>query len=100
MLSWIPSIAPSNIQFYNGTMFEDWKGDLLVTSLKFRMLIKLEIENKKIVNEEIILRGCKMHKEPCHNIGRIRDIEIDKSGGIYIITDEPKSSLWKISKQN
>ena len=100
MLSWVPSIAPSNIQFYNGTMFGEWKGDLLVTSLKFRMLIKLEIENKKIVNEKIILRGCKMHKEPCHNIGRIRDIEIDKSGGIYIITDEPESSLWKIAKQN
>ena len=100
LLSWVPSIAPSNIQFYNGTMFGDWIGDLLVTSLKFRMLIKLEIENKKVVNEEIILRGCKMHKEPCHNIGRIRDIEIDKSGGIYIITDEPESSLWKIAKQN
>ena len=100
LLSWIPSIAPSNIQFYNGNMFEDWKGDLLVTSLKFHMLIKLEIKNNKVVNEEIIFRGCKIHKEPCHKIGRIRDIEIDKSGSIYIITDEPESSLWKFSKKN
>ena len=98
LISWVPSIAPSNIQFYNGNMFEDWKGDLLVTSLKFHMLIKLEIKNNKVVNEEIIFRGCKIHKEPCHKIGRIRDIEIDKSGGIYIITDEPESSLWKIFK--
>jgi len=97
LISWIPSIAPSNIQFYNRNMFEDWKGDLLVTSLKFHMLIKLEIKNNKVVNEEIIFRGCKIHKEPCHKIGRIRDIEIDKSGGIYIITDEPESSLWKLS---
>ena len=100
LISWVPSIAPSNIQFYNGNMFEDWKGDLLVTSLKFHMLIKLEIKNNKVVNEEIIFRGCKIHKEPCHKIGRIRDIEIDKSGGIYIITDEPESSLWKFSKKN
>ena len=78
----------------------DWKGDLFVTSLKYHMLIKLSIENNKVVNEEVILRGCKMHKEPCYHIGRIRDIEIDKSGGIYIITDEPESSLWKISNQN
>ena len=98
LLSWVPSIAPSNIQFYNKNMFEDWKGDLLVTSLKFRMLIKLEIKNNKVVNEEIILRGCEMHKQPCHNIGRMRDIEIDSSGAIYIITDEPNSSLWKIYK--
>ena len=100
LLSWVPSIAPSNIQFYNGNMFEDWKGDLLVTSLKFHMLIKLEIKNNKVVNEEIIFRGCKIHKEPCHKIGRIRDIEIDKSGSIYIITDEQESSLWKFSKKN
>ena len=64
------------------------------------MLIKFEIKNNKVINEEIILRGCKIFKKSCHNIGRIRDIEIDKSGGIYIITDESESSLWKISKQN
>ena len=98
LLSWVPSIAPSNIQFYQGNIFEDWEGDLLVTSLKFGMLIRLEIKNNTIVNEEIILRSCKMFKDPCHNIGRIRDIEIDKSGAIYIITDEPDSSLWKIYK--
>ena len=101
LLSWVPSIAPSNIQFYNGNMFQDWKGDLLVASLKFHMLVKLDMENSQIVNEEIILRGCKMYKKPCHGdntVGRIRDIETDKKGRIYIITDEPESALWRISK--
>ena len=98
LLSWVPSIAPSNIQFYSGSMLNDWEGDLLVTSLKFHMLIKLEIENSQIINEEIILRGCKMFKKPCNKVGRIRDIEIDKKGRIYIITDESESSLWRISK--
>ena len=90
-----------NIQFYNGNIFQDWKGDLLVASLKFHMLVKLDMENSQIVNEEIILRGCKMYKKPCHGdntVGRIRDIETDKKGLIYIITDEPESSLWRISK--
>jgi len=98
LLSWVPSIAPSNIQFYNHNMFKDWKGDLLVTSLKFHMLLKLEFKNNKLIKEEIILRGCKKHKEPCKKIGRMRDIEIDKSGNIYIISDEPGSSLWKLTK--
>ena len=62
------------------------------------MLIKLKIKNNKIEDEEIILRSCRKHKKPCHKIGRIRDVEIDKSGNIYIITDEPNSSLWKINK--
>ena len=82
-------------------MFEKWKGDLLVTSLKFHMLVKIEINKSQIVNEEIILRGCKIYRKPCHGnntLGRIRDIEIDKKGSIYIITDESESSLWRISK--
>ena len=98
LLSWVPSIAPSNIQFYNGKIFTDWQGSLLVSSLKFNMLVRLEIKNKKVNKQEIILRGCKKFKKPCHNIGRIRDIEIDKNGSIYIITDEAESSLWKISE--
>ena len=42
-----------------------------------------------------------MYKKPCHGdntVGRIRDIETDKKGRIYIITDEPESALWRISK--
>ena len=42
-----------------------------------------------------------MYKKPCngdHTLGRIRDIEIDINGGMYIITDESESSLWRISK--
>ena len=96
LLSWVPSIAPSNIQFYKGEIFKDWYGDLIVSSLKFHMIIRLDLENNNVVNEEIIFRGCKIYKEPCHEIGRIRDIEIDKRGNIYIITDEPDSSLWKM----
>ncbi|MBD42268.1 MAG: glucose dehydrogenase [Pelagibacteraceae bacterium] len=100
LISWVPSIAPSNIQFYKGGMFKDWNGDLLVTSLKYHMLIKLEIENNKVLKEEIILRGCKMHKKPCHDIGRLRDIEIDKNGNIYIISDEDESFLFKMTIKN
>ncbi len=95
LLSWVPSIAPSNIKFYNHKMFKDWFGDLIVTSLKFNMLIKLEVKNNNVVNEEIILR-CKKYEDNC-KLERIRDIEIDKKGNIYIISDQEKSSLWKIS---
>ena len=98
LISWVPSIAPSNIQFYNKNMFEDLKGKLIITSLKYNMLLKLEIKNNKVIDKEIILRGCRAHKKPCYNIGRIRDIETGQDGSIYIITDEKKSSLIKISK--
>ena len=76
-------------------MFESWRGDLIVTSLKFNMLVRLDIEKSEIINEEIILR-CKKFEDEC-KIKRMRDIEIAKDGSIYIISDETKSSLWKIS---
>ena len=69
---------------------------MIVTSLKFNILVKLKIENNKILDREIIL-SCEKFKDHC-KLSRMRDIEIDKKGSIYIITDEPKSSLWKISK--
>ena len=51
------------------------------------------IEKKKtyedLVKEEIILKD---------KIGRIRDIEINKKGDIFLLSDEYNSGLWKITK--
>ena len=33
LLSWVPSIAPSDLIFYYGNEFPEWNGDILVTSL-------------------------------------------------------------------
>lgn len=44
---WDPSIAPSGITFYNGDMFKEWKGDILVGSLKFTHLRRIEVEDGK-----------------------------------------------------
>ena len=46
-------------------------------------------ENNKIIGEEIIFKN---------KIGRIRDFEIDKQGNIFLVSDSPKSKLWKLSK--
>jgi len=56
-----------------------------VSSLKFRYLSVLHRENNKFVNEEIIFQD---------KIGRVRDMEIDRLGNIYIIADETGSNLF------
>ena len=89
ILTWVPSIAPSGIVFYKGNTFKEWEGDLLVTSLKFKMLIRVNMEKNEIINETVILKN---------KIGRIRDVEIDTKGNIYLISDENNSSLWKLTK--
>ena len=91
LLSWVPSIAPSDIVFYNHKLFSEWKGDLLVTSLKFKMLLKITInENKEPIIRKIIK----------NNTGRIRDVEIDNNGQIYIIIDDKNSSIFRITKDH
>jgi glucose/arabinose dehydrogenase len=89
LISWVPSMGISSIQFYEGKAFPEWQGDLLVSSLNGESLIRLDVENNEIVAKEIIFSD---------KIGRIRDFKIDYDGNIYLISDSPKSYLWKLSK--
>mgnify|MGYP001337374472 FL=1 len=86
---WVPSIGAGNLAFYNGKTFPDWAGDLLVTATGSKMLIRIDFDNEKIIGEEFILKD---------EIGRVRDLEVDINGDIYLISDEFNSKLWKITK--
>ena len=81
----MPSIAVSGIKFYQGEAFPEWQNSLLVSSLKFQYLSVLHRKDYKFVKEEVIFKD---------KIGRVRDIEIDQSGNIYIIADETDSNLY------
>ena len=91
ILSWVPSIAPSDIVFYHGDEFSEWNNDLLVTSLKFKLLIKLRIKDGKATDELIILNN---------KIGRIRDVDVNSKGEIFLISDEQNSGIWKLNKKS
>lgn len=87
--SWVPSMAISSIQFYQGNTFPEWHGDLIISSLNGKSLLRLDYKNNQIIAEEIIFKN---------KIGRIRDFEIDEEGDIFLISDSPKSYLWKLTK--
>ena len=87
IISWVPSIGVGQINFYKGQTFSEWDGDMLVGATKKGLLIKLKIEENRVIDEEIIIN---------QTIGRIRDFEIDTKGDIYIITDDFDSSLWRL----
>ncbi|WP_370631309.1 PQQ-dependent sugar dehydrogenase [Robertkochia aurantiaca] len=71
---WVPSIAPSGMAFVTSDVYPDWKGDLLVGSLKFQYLERLEIEDRKVVKREKIAEG----------LGRLRNVRIGPDGYIYM----------------
>ena len=85
---WVPSIAVSAIAIYKGDSFKEWEGDALIASLKDQSLRKLKFKDNKFISEEIIFKG---------NIGRIRDIKIQKNtGDLFMISDS--GGLWRMYK--
>lgn len=87
---WDPSIAPSGLAFYNGDLFPEWKGDLLVGALKGQKLVRLDMEQGKVVGEEVMLE----------DLGeRIRDVRVGPDGAVYLLTDNPEGRVLKLTPQ-
>jgi glucose/arabinose dehydrogenase len=84
---WVPSIAPSGMAFYDGQPWPDWKDDLFVGSLKFQLLVRLELDGEKVVHEERMLEGL---------LGRIRDVRVGPDGLIYLLTDAADGKLVRL----
>lgn len=85
---WDPSIAPSGLDFYEGEMFPQWRGDLLVGALKFQLLVRLEMDGDRVVGEERLFAGA---------FGRIRDVRVGPDGAIWLVTDENPGSVIRIT---
>ncbi|MEW9837611.1 PQQ-dependent sugar dehydrogenase [Mesorhizobium marinum] len=87
---WDPSIAPSGLASYQGEMFPEWNGDLLVGSLKFELLVRLDRDGTgKILGEERMLEG---------EFGRIRDVNVAPDGAIWLLTDESDGRIIRLSR--
>jgi glucose/arabinose dehydrogenase len=84
---WTPSIAPSGMTFYTGSRLSPWQDNLFVGSLKFQQLVRLELEEDKVIHEERILTG---------QLGRIRDVRQGPDDLLYLLTDEKQGKLVKI----
>lgn len=75
---WLPSIAPSGMAFITTDKYgAEWNGSLLVGSLKFQYLERLEMDGTKVVKRE------KLAAE----IGRVRDVQEGPDGLIYIAVE-------------
>lgn len=84
---WDPSISMSGITFYTGNM-DEWKNNLMLGCLSGEKIIRLVIENNKVVGEEWLLEDKKE---------RFRDVLNGQDGNLYGVTDSGK--LYKISKK-
>jgi len=85
---WDPSIAPSGMAFYTGDKFPQWRNSLFIGSLKFELLVRLELNGTRIVNEERLLK---------EELGRIRDVHAGPDGYLYLLTDARNGKLVQLT---
>jgi glucose/arabinose dehydrogenase len=71
---WTPSIAPSGMARIDSDIYPEWKNSILVGSLKFLYLERLEFDENGITKREKLFPG----------IGRVRDVNIGPDGYVYI----------------
>lgn len=74
---WIPSIAPSGMCMVTSEQYPGWNGSLLVGSLSFQYLERLEMDGRKVLRREKLLE----------DIGRVRNVRQGPDGLIYVAVE-------------
>ncbi len=88
---WAPSIAPSGMAFVSSQRYgKEWVGNLVVGSLKFGYLSRLELSTPfagKVIRETRHLQ----------TLGdRVRDVRQAPDGWLYLLTDHPQGRLLRV----
>jgi glucose/arabinose dehydrogenase len=84
---WDPVIAPSGMVFYTGDAFPQWKGSLLVGSLRPGLLVRLTLEGDAVTREERYDRDLD---------DRIRDVRQGPDGFLYLLTDHRNGRILRL----
>jgi glucose/arabinose dehydrogenase len=84
---WDPVIAPSGATFYTGSAFPDWRGDLLIGSLSPGLLVRLRLQDGRVVQEERYLGDLRE---------RIRDVVPSPDGALYLLTDSSRGRILRV----
>ena len=86
---WDPVIAPGGMTFYQGSMFPEWEGNALIAGLAGQHLVRVVIENDRVVGEERLLSGLNT---------RIRNVKVGADGAVWVITDEDDGKLIRLAR--
>jgi aldose sugar dehydrogenase len=87
---WTPDIAPAGIAFYTGRMFPGWSGNLFVSSLLGRYLVRLVLAGNRVVAEERLLADLN---------ARIRGVHEGPDGSLYVLTDGANGKILRLVRK-
>ena len=84
---WTPDIAPAGIAFYTGKLFPAWQGDLFVSALAGKALLRLVLKDDRVIGEERLLTELN---------ARIRGVNEGPDGALYVLTDGNMGKIVKL----
>ena len=86
---WAPSIAPSGMAFLTSDRYPGWQGNLFIGALRGAMLVRLELDGRKVLKEHRLLQS----------LGeRIRDVRQGPDGWLYLLTDSRNGQLIRLER--
>ena len=91
LVYWDPSIAPSGMTLYQGELFPEWQGSLLVSALAGKEVRRVELKGNTAGEQESLFT----------ELGeRFRDVRTGPDGAVYLLTDSPSGQLLRVAPAN
>lgn len=87
LLEWTPSIAPSGLAIYEGALFPEWRGALLVPALVEKAVRLVRRDGQRITGQALLLAELET---------RIRDVRSAPDGSIQVLTDGTPGRLLRL----
>ncbi len=88
---WDPVIAPSGMAFYTADVIPGWQGSVLIGSMTPGALVRLVLEDGRVVKEERYLGDLDE---------RIRDVQVGPDGFVYVVTDSEMGRVLRVRPVN
>ncbi|TRX58097.1 PQQ-dependent sugar dehydrogenase [Thalassomonas sp. M1454] len=88
-VSWVPTVAPSGLIVYSGSIFPQWQGDVFIGGLKSESLLRMHIAGIQVKEAERF----DMKK-------RIREVEQGPKGAIWVLEDGENARLLQLTPSN
>jgi glucose/arabinose dehydrogenase len=84
---WTPSVAPSGLEVYTGSLFSQWQGNVLMGTLRYNALKRLVLVDGVVTAEYDLLQELRQ---------RIRDVKQGPDGAVYVVTDQENGQILRL----